>query len=255
MNYGLWIQYDGTRFEGWQRQKKSDQTIQGKIEAVLSRMFEEEIEIHGAGRTDAGVHALGQVANFHTQKKRDCDWIMKEMNRFLPEDIGILEVCVMPERFHSRLCAKEKIYCYRIGRAKEKNVFARKWVYGFYEPLDLEAMRKAARFLCGTKDYRSFCSNKRMKKSTVRTVSEIKMEEKDGEVWITFVGDGFLYHMVRILVGTLLEVGEGKKDPESMTEILEKKDRQYAGKTAPAQGLSLVRVQYEKAYFQTEKQK
>lgn len=253
MNYGLRIQYDGTRFDGWQRQKESDQTIQGKIEAVIGRMLEENIEIHGAGRTDAGVHALGQVANFHTQKKRDCAWMMEQMNRFLPEDIGILEVREMPERFHSRLWAKEKIYRYRIGRAKEKNVFTRRWVYGFYEPLDLEAMRKAAQLLCGTNDYTSFCANKRMKKSAVRTVSEIKIEEKDAEIWMTFVGNGFLHHMVRIMTGTLLEVGTGKTDPQSMAQLLEKRDRQCAGRTAPAQGLALVQVLYDSPYFETAK--
>lgn len=244
MNYGLWIQYDGTRYEGWQRQCRTDQTIQGKIEAVLSKMFGEPIEIHGAGRTDAGVHAVGQVANFHTQRRESCEWIRQELNRYLPNDIGILEVRQMQERFHSRLSAKEKVYRYRIGRQKEKNVFSYKWLYGMYEPLDLEAMRDAARLLCGTHDYRSFCANKRMKKSTVRTISDITVEEAEGELWLTFTGNGFLHHMVRILTGTLLEVGEGKKMPRSMREILEKRERAFAGRTAPAQGLTLLEVRY-----------
>ena len=245
MNYGLRIQYDGTRYEGWQRQKRTDQTIQGKIEAVLSRMFDETIEIQGAGRTDAGVHAVGQIANFHTDKKVECEWIKRELNRYLPNDIGILEVNVMEQRFHSRLSAKEKVYRYRIGREKEKNVFSGKWIYGIYEPLDVEEMKKAARLLCGTHDYRSFCGNKKMKKSTVRTIYEITIEEKDGEMWLTFIGDGFLQQMVRILTGTLIEVGQGQRKAESMNEILEKKDRQYAGKTAPAQGLTMMEVRYE----------
>ncbi|MCI7812237.1 MAG: tRNA pseudouridine(38-40) synthase TruA [Lachnospiraceae bacterium] len=244
MNYGLWIQYEGTRFEGWQKQNRTDQTIQGKIEAVLSRMFDETIEIQGAGRTDAGVHALGQVANFHTEKQVSCEWIKQEMNRYLPVDIGILEVRQMPERFHSRLCAKEKVYRYRIGLEKEKNVFEYRWLYGIYDPLDLEAMRAAAQLLSGTHDYRSFCSNRRMKKSTVRTVSSIEIEEKGEELWLTFTGDGFLYHMVRILVGTLVEVGRGERTVQSMVQILEGKDRQLAGKTAPAQGLTMVEVRY-----------
>lgn len=244
MNYGLWIQYEGTRFEGWQKQNRTDQTIQGKIEAVLSRMFDETIEIQGAGRTDAGVHALGQVANFHTEKQVSCQWIKQEMNRYLPVDIGILEVRQMPERFHSRLCAKEKVYRYRIGLEKEKNVFEYRWLYGIYDPLDLEAMRAAAQLLSGTHDYRSFCSNRRMKKSTVRTVSSIEIEKKGAELWLTFTGDGFLYHMVRILVGTLVEVGRGERTVQSMVQILEGKDRQLAGKTAPAQGLTMVEVRY-----------
>ena len=249
MNYALWIQYDGTRFEGWQRQNRSTQTIQGKIETVLSRICQEELEIQGAGRTDAGVHAYGQVANFHIGKTLNCGWLKEELNRYLPEDIGILEVRQVSERFHSRLCAKEKVYRYRIGRIKERNVFERKWVYGIYGQLDVDAMREAAHILSGTHDYRSFCSNKRMKKSTVRTVFEIKIEEKKEEIWLTFSGDGFLYHMVRILTGTLIEVGEKIRTPQSMTDILEKKDRRFAGKTAPAQGLTLIEVHYDTEIF------
>ena len=244
MNYGLWIQYDGTRYEGWQRQTRTQQTIQGKSEAVLSRMFGETIEIQGAGRTDAGVHAAGQVANFHTDKKAECEWIKQELNRYLPADIGVLDVRVMEPRFHSRLSAKEKVYRYRIGTEKGKNVFSGRWIYGIYESLDLEAMRRAAHLLCGTHDYRSFCGNKKMKKSTVRTIYDIAVEEKDGELWLTFRGDGFLQQMVRILTGTLIEVGQGQRKAESMGEILEKKDRQYAGKTAPAQGLIMMEVHY-----------
>lgn len=247
MNYGLWIQYDGTRYEGWQRQNRTQQTIQGKIEAVLSRMFNEPIEIQGAGRTDAGVHAAGQVANFHTDKRAECSWIKQELNRYLPADIGILDVKVMNPRFHSRLSAKEKVYRYRIGTEKEKNVFSGRWIYGIYEPLDLEEMRRAARLLCGTHDYRSFCGNKKMKKSTVRTVFDIAVEKKDGELWLTFTGDGFLQQMVRILTGTLIEVGQGQRKADSMIQILEKKDRQYAGKTAPAQGLMMMEVRYAAA--------
>lgn len=245
MNYRLLIQYDGTRYEGWQRQKSTDTTIQGKIEEVLSRMIGEPVEIQGAGRTDAGVHARGQVANVHMKTEASCEEICCYLNEYLPEDIEIAQVDVVDERFHSRLLAKEKVYQYRIVTGFHKNVFERKYQCPLHEDLDVKNMKKAALILTGTHDFKSFCSNKKMKKSTVRTIYSIGIEEGKGEIKITFTGNGFLYNMVRILVGTLIEVGRGKRKPEEMQDILNGMDRGLAGFTAPARGLTLLHVGYE----------
>ena len=238
MNYRLDIEYDGTRYEGWQRQKRTENTIQGKIEEVLSRMIGEEIEIDGAGRTDAGVHARGQVAHVHMDTEKTCQEICSYLNHYLPEDIEIRNVTQVDERFHSRLLAKEKTYQYRIGTGEHKNVFERKYLYPLHEELCGDRMREAAEKLEGTHDFKSFCTNKKMKKSTVRTIYEIKIEEYPGEITITFTGNGFLYNMVRILTGTLIEVGRGERDPTEMEAILLAEDRTRAGFTAPPTGLT-----------------
>lgn len=244
MNYRLDIQYDGTRYEGWQRQKTTGNTIQGKIEEVLSRMQETPIRIDGAGRTDAGVHAKGQVANVHMETDKSPEEICAYLNRYLPEDIGIERVSRVNERFHSRLLAKKKIYQYRIAAGHHKNVFERKYQCPLHEEFDVDAIKRAAQLLTGTHDFKSFCSNKKMKKSTVRTIYGIDVESLPGELRITYTGNGFLYNMVRILTGTLVEVGRGDRKPEEMTDILLACDRGSAGFTAPAQGLTLLQVEY-----------
>lgn len=245
LNYQLIIQYDGSRYDGWQRQGNTGNTIQGKLEEVLGRMLGEKIEIQGAGRTDAGVHALGQTANFHSNQKLDTEILKKELNRYLPEDIGIVRVQKVGERFHSRLNAVGKIYRYRIALGTVKNVFERKQIYLLNQELNLEQMGKAAEKMTGKRDFKGFSTGK-SKKSTLRTLKEIRIFEENGEVVLEFEGDGFLYNMVRILTGTLLEVGMGKRDIESISEIFEKKDRTLAGFTAPARGLTLVKVFYPK---------
>lgn len=244
MNYKLLIQYDGSRYDGWQRQGNTGQTIQGKIEEILKRLLETEIEIDGAGRTDAGVHALGQVANFHINRKLDTEKLLKDLNTYLPEDIGILEVTEVPERFHSRLNATGKIYRYRVATGQGKNVFERKQIYPLNEMLDMNMMQKAAELLIGEKDFRGFSTGKKTKKSTVRNLKEIRIQERADEVILEFEGDGFLYNMVRILTGTLLEIGMGKREISSIPEILKRQDRALAGFTAPARGLTLVEVFY-----------
>ena len=244
MNYKLTIQYDGSRYDGWQRQGNTDNTIQGKIESVLSRLVGESVEIHGAGRTDAGVHAEGQVASVKLPGKRSAAEVMDYLNQYLPEDIAVIAVEEADERFHARLTAVGKVYRYDIRLGSTPNVFRRKYQYRVEQPLDIAAMRQAAEHLTGTHDYRAFCSNKRYKKSTVRTVSAIDIQVDGADMSITFRGDGFLYNMVRILTGTLLEVGLGERKPEEMPAILESLDRTRAGKTAPAQGLTLVQVEY-----------
>lgn len=244
MNYRLLIQYDGTKLNGWQKQGNTDNTIQGKLEAILERMYGEVIELHGSGRTDAGVHALGQVANFHAPARFSSEEIRNTLNEYLSKDIRVLKVEAVDERFHARLTAKEKTYEYRIDNGEIASVFLRKYTMREEAPLDLDAMRRAAEYFKGTHDFKTFCANKKMKKSTVRTITEITIEKKEEIVYLRYTGDGFLYNMVRILTGTLIEVGRGKRRPEEMPGILKALDRGAAGFTAPAQGLFLVHVSY-----------
>lgn len=244
MNYKLTIQYDGSRYDGWQRQGNTDNTIQGKLEGVLSRLVGVSVEIQGAGRTDAGVHAEGQVASVRLPGNLPAAEVMSYLNQYLPEDIAVVAAEAADERFHARLSAAGKVYRYSIRLGGTPNVFRRKYQYRVEDPLDISAMKQAAALLTGTHDYRAFCSNKRYKKSTVRTVSAIDIEVSGADMTITFRGNGFLYNMVRILTGTLLEVGQGLRNAEDMSSILESLDRTRAGKTAPAQGLTLVQVEY-----------
>ena len=244
MNVKLTIQYDGTRYDGWQRQGNTDNTLQGRLEGVLSRMVGKPVEIQGAGRTDAGVHARGQVASVHLPEGYTPQEIQNYLNRYLPEDVAVVEVVEVGERFHARLSATGKEYRYHIRMGSVPDVFARKYQYQVEEPLDLAAMERAAGYLTGKHDFRSFCGNRRFKKSTVREVFHIGVEVCGSDLTLVYRGDGFLYNMVRILTGTLLEVGLGQRTPESMVDILEAKERTAAGKTAPAQGLVLQEVYY-----------
>ncbi|NJE74057.1 tRNA pseudouridine(38-40) synthase TruA [Pseudoflavonifractor sp. SW1122] len=244
MNFKLTIQYDGTRYDGWQRQGNTDNTLQGRLEGVLSRMVGKPVEIQGAGRTDAGVHARGQVASVHLPEGYTPQEVQNYLNRYLPEDVAVVEVVEVGERFHARLSATGKEYRYHIRMGSVPNVFARKYQYRVEEPLDLAAMERAAGYLTGKHDFRSFCGNRRFKKSTVREVFHIGVEVCGSDLTLVYQGDGFLYNMVRILTGTLLEVGLGQRTPESMVDILEARERTAAGKTAPAQGLVLQEVYY-----------
>ena len=244
MNVKLTIQYDGTRYDGWQRQGNTDNTLQGRLEGVLSRMVGSPVEIQGAGRTDAGVHARGQVASVHLPEGYTPQEVQDYLNRYLPEDVAVVDVEQVGERFHARLSAKGKEYRYHIRMGTVPDVFARKYQYRVEEPLDVEAMGKAAGYLTGKHDFRSFCGNRRFKKSTVREVFHIGIEVCGNDLTLVYRGDGFLYNMVRILTGTLLEVGLGQRTPQSMVEVLEAKERTAAGKTAPAQGLVLQEVFY-----------
>lgn len=244
-NYRIVIQYDGTRYRGWQSQSSTEDTIQGKLEAVLLRMMGEAVEVIGSGRTDAGVHALGQTANFHLRGTRDREEILDYLNRYLPEDIAVSNIEEVEERFHSRYQAKSKTYLYRIHTGRIPEVFERKYVYDYQTPLDTGRMRQAIALLVGTHDFRSFCGNKKMKKSTVRTIYEIRLEETAQEIRLYYTGDGFLQNMIRILTGTLIEIGDGRRAPEEISGILEAKNREAAGYTAPACGLTLFSVEYE----------
>lgn len=247
-NIKIILQYDGGRYDGWQKQGNTEKTIQGKLEMVLEKMAGQPVEVHGSGRTDAGVHALGQVANFHIPGT--CDTMSAEkvkdyLNHYLPDDIAVLSAEEVNARFHSRLNAVSKTYCYRVEMSTKKNVFERRYVYGLGEALDIEKMKLAASYLTGEHDFKGFCSLKRIKKSTVRNLIDIDISVKGSVCAMRFCGDGFLYNMVRILTGTLIEVGLEKRAPQSVNDILLSCDRCKAGFTAPSEGLFLEKVEYE----------
>lgn len=243
-NYKLTIQYDGTRYRGWQVQGNTDLTIQGKLEGVLSRLTGQLVEVHGSGRTDAGVHALGQVANVKLPHPVEPSELLGELNRYLPADIGVIAAEPAPERFHARLNARSKTYRYRIWNSAIPNVLERSYLYPLPDPLDVAAMERAAADLVGTHDFRSFCGLKRFKKSTVRTITDIAITQDGAEVRLEFTGNGFLMRMVRILAGTLVEVGLGQRATDALPAVLAAQDRAAAGPALPAQGLALVRVEY-----------
>lgn len=243
-NFRLLLAYDGSRYRGWQRLGNSDQTIQGKLESVLSRMLDTSVEVHGSGRTDAGVHAQGQVANFHADTEMTPQEIQAYLRRYLPEDIGILDVAEAAPRFHSRLNASRKTYRYRIWNTDVPCVFDRKYVWILPSSLSIEDMKDAAKYLIGTHDFLAFCSNKHFKKSSIRTIYDISIEQVGKELQLSVTADGFLYNMVRIIVGTLVEVGRGERSAQDIPAILESRVRENAGMTVPPQGLCLMEVVY-----------
>ena len=249
MNYKVILAYDGTRYNGWQRQGNTDRTIQGKLEQILTRMAGEPVEVFGSGRTDRGVHAEGQTANFHLKQTKAYEdkslQLLEYINTYLPEDIAVLSCETVPERFHSRLIAVRKTYRYQIEMSPKNNVFQRNYYYSLGYRLDQKKMEEAAAFLVGTHDFRSFCGNSRMKKSTIRRMDSVEFEAVgESRLHIRYTGNGFLQQMVRILTGTLMEVGMGKREAEEMNAVLEALNRQAAGFTAPAQGLFLEKVEY-----------
>lgn len=289
-NYLFILEYDGTRYNGWQKLGNTDNTIQGKLEQVLSRMDGAPVQVIGAGRTDAGVHARGQAANAHLETAMPADEIRAYVNHYLPEDIRVLRVEEAAPRFHCRFHAAEKRYCYYVSTGEKAAVFERKFIYQLgAEPallrakeqsenaltqakvqaetakkissesalrgtsalnrpeINLPEMRRAAALLCGTRDFTSFCGNRHFKKSAVRTVHEIAIDyDAEREILkFSYRGDGFLQYMIRILTGTLLEVGLGRRKAETMTELLDAKDRAQAGYTVPPCGLFLEEVRFD----------
>lgn len=243
-NYKLIIQYDGGRYKGWQRLSGQDDTIQGKIEYVLSEMTGAPIEITGCSRTDGGVHALQQVANVKVNQEYDPDHIMTYCNRYLPQDISILAVTQVHELFHARHNAKEKTYLYQIWNEAYSNPFQRKYSAHVPETLDLDKMKGATEYLVGAHDFTAFSNAKGKKKSMIRTVSTIEIAIENGMVEIRVTGDGFLYNMVRRIVGTLILIGKGELSGSEIPAILESKER---GRTdlAPAHGLFLAQIRYD----------
>jgi len=243
-NIKIVIEYDGTRYKGWQRLGDSDNTIQHKIETVLSKMAGENIEITASGRTDAGVHATNQVANFRTECSMSDHKMRSYCYEYLPEDIVVKSVEEVDLNFHSRYNAKVKKYVYNICNNKAHNVFNRKYEYHIPLHLNIENMRKASEVLIGEHDFQSFTTLKTKKKSTIRNIFTINIENEDGNIQISIQGNGFMKNMVRIIVGTLVEVGLGEKSVEEISVILDKKERKYAGHIAPAKGLFLEEVNY-----------
>ncbi|HNX99246.1 MAG TPA: tRNA pseudouridine(38-40) synthase TruA [Oscillospiraceae bacterium] len=243
-NYKLTLCYDGTGYNGWQRQGNTKNTLQETLETALAGILGAPAEAAASGRTDEGVHALGQVVSFRADTALPTDEILCQLRSRLPADMGALSLEIAPPRFHARLSCKGKIYVYRVWNSVAPCVFERRYVYQVPEPLDEPAMRAAAAALCGTHDYRSFCAAKKMKHSTVRTVESIDLTRRGHELRLTFTGDGFLYNMVRILTGTLLDVGLGRRSAAEMPAILAAGDRAAAGPTAPARGLFLESVRY-----------
>ena len=242
-NLRLDLCYDGTKYKGFQRLPTGQPTIQAKLEQILSRLLGEEIEVSASGRTDAGTHALGQVVNFHCNSTMPCDEILTGLRRYLPEDIGVYACKNASERFHARLNAKTKTYRYRLWNSDSPCVFERKFVHIDAESLDLEAMQIASQAYIGTHDFSAFCSNKHMKKSTVRAIERFDVIRNGNELVFTVTGNGFLQHMVRIMVGTLLEVGKGLRKPDSIHELFGA-ERAEAGPALPACGLCLMEVSY-----------
>lgn len=242
-NLRLDICYDGTRYRGWQRLTGTDNTIQGKLEQTLSRILGEPVEISGSGRTDAGVHARGQVASFRCESTMPAEEILSQLRRYLPEDIGVYSCREAAPRFHARLNAVSKTYCYRIWNSSQPCVFERRYVAVFPEPLDIEKMRQASRHLIGEHDFAAFCARAKTKKSTKRCISSVEICRIGEEIRISVTADGFLYNMMRILAGTLIEAGRGTRDPEKIPELF-MSSRSEAGFLAPAQGLCLMEVNY-----------
>lgn len=243
-NYQLILAYDGSRYQGWQGQGNTSNTIQAKVQAVLERMCAQPVTLQASGRTDAGVHAQGQVVSCQLETERSCPEILAYLNRYLPEDIGALSITAAGPRFHARLSARGKVYAYRIWNSPLPDVFGRKYRYALPQPLDLAAMEQAARLLEGEHDFRSFCGLTRYKKSTVRRIDAISICREGEVVTLRFQGSGFLNRMVRILSGTLVEVGLGRRTPESISQVLEARDRAFAAGALPPQGLMLERVIY-----------
>ena len=243
-NFRLCLCYDGSRYRGWQKQGNTGGTIQEKLETLLSRLLAQPVELAASGRTDAGVHARRQTCSFRADTSLTCRELLALIRQHLPEDIGALSLSEAEPRFHARLSCREKSYVYFIWNSPAPNVFTRKYSYAWPEALDTAAMEQAAVLLLGRHDFRSFCSVTKMKKATVRELRDISITRQGPMLCLRFTGSGFLYNMVRILVGTLLEVGSGKRSPGDMPRLLEARDRQAAGFTAPAQGLFLWEQKY-----------
>ncbi len=242
-NLRLDICYDGTRYKGWQRLVGTDNTIQGKLEALLSRLLGEKIEVSASGRTDAGTHALGQVVSFHCESAMPCEEILSGLRMYLPEDIGVYSCKSVSPRFHARLNARTKTYRYRLWNSSAPCVFDRRFVYVDSAPMDVDKMLMAAQLFLGTHDFSAFCGNPRMKKSTLRTIHSFTVQRRENEIVFEVTGNGFLQHMVRIMVGTLMEIGKGSREADSITRLFGAQ-RALAGPAVPAQGLCLMEVNY-----------
>ncbi len=242
-NIKIILEYDGTKYKGWQKLSDNEFTIQGKLETTLSRICEEEISVIGCSRTDAGVHALNYVANFHTKSTVSTEKIMHDLNKYLSGDIVIKSAKDCSERFHARYNALSKTYRYVINNSTQ-SAFSRKYELYIIDKLDVEKMIQASKYLIGTHDFQSFTTLKSKKKSTVKTIHSIDIFVENSNIIIEVKGNSFLWNMVRIICGTLIEVGKGTILVENIDVILKECKRQEAGPNAAAQGLFLKEVEY-----------
>ncbi|MGL4850444.1 MAG: tRNA pseudouridine(38-40) synthase TruA [Clostridium sp.] len=247
-NIKLIIQYDGTRYKGWQKQNVKGHeavTIQDKFEKILSKMMNEEIQVIGCGRTDTGVHANNYVANFKCKAKASVSEIKAYLKMYLPEDIVVKEVNECSDRFHARFNVQKKEYVYTIDNNPYCDVFNRRFSYHVEEKLDIQKIKEASKVLIGAHDYRSFTNLKaKSNKTTVRTIYDINVSKDNGIIKITYLGNGFLLNMVRILTGTLIEAGKGNISATDLEEILEAKSRDEGGFKVPGRGLCMESVEY-----------
>ena len=242
-NIKLTIEYDGTSYGGWQKQK-NNRTIQQCIEEAIKLLTGEDVELIGSSRTDAGVHAKGMVANFITNSQIPADKFREAINTKLPDDIGIIKSEEVDRNFHSRYDSKGKTYCYTLVNRYEKVCIGRNYVYQVRDELNYDLMKEAAKYFLGKHDFKAFKTNGSSVKTSVRTISGLELELKDDVIKIFVSADGFLYNMVRIIVGTLIEVGKGKIKPESIERIIKNGDRSKAGPCVPPNGLVLEKVFY-----------
>lgn len=242
--YKITIEYDGSKYRGWQRLSNSDKTVQEKIETLLTKILARKIEVHGSGRTDTGVHAYGQVAHFEIAEYLDTYKLLLACNQMLPQDIVFTRIEMVDKDFHARFSAQSKRYVYKIWNSEIPTALKRKYRLHIPLRLDIDAMRQGAEFLIGRYDFTSFTADKSKGKSKVREIFDIKIIENGSEIEIEYFGEGFLYKMVRIITGTLIEVGQGEKKPEEVQSILDQKDRTLAGYAAPSHGLYLQEVVY-----------
>jgi len=239
----LVVQYDGTDFAGFQFQP-DQRTVQGVLQEALSQLLGEKIQVCGASRTDAGVHACGQVVSFKTACAIPLERIVPALNALLPRDVAAMEVAEAPEHFHPRYQARRKYYVYRILNRPLPSPFWGRYAWHVPRPLDVEAMQQGARHLWGEHDFAAFCAAGGSAKTTVRTLYELTVERQGDMIEVKASGNGFLYMMMRIIVGTLVEVGLGKRPAEEMAAILASRDRRRAGPTAPPHGLTLQQIEY-----------
>lgn len=243
-NYMFIVEYDGTKYNGWQRlQNGIEKSIQGKIEILLSRLLEENIEIIGSGRTDAGVHALMQSCNFKTSKTLNENFV-KECNRYLPEDIRIKSLNEVDERFHSRFNVKNKTYMYRIDNSQFGDPFIRKYSFHIEKKLNVEKINRASKMFLGEHDFKAFSKNNGKKKSTIKSIDNIQVKVNGDIIEFYFEAKGFLYNMVRMIMGTLIQIGLEEIELEHINKLFEDNNRENFRYTAPPHGLFLYKVEY-----------
>lgn len=245
-NLKITLEYDGENYCGWQTQHSriKKPSIQQRLEKTLQKILQEKIKVIGSGRTDAGVHALGQVANFKTQSLLPLNKLKLALNALLPKDISVAKIEEAALTFHSRFSAKSKLYRYNILNQPYRSALLRRQTYFYSYPLNINLMRKEARCLLGRHDFKSFCASAGSSKYTVRAIKRIALKKNGPLITLEIEADGFLYNMVRNIVGTLIEIGRGKFPAGSLKKILLAKERKFAGPTIPARGLVLVKVNY-----------